>query len=113
MPEDIFDKKDYSLYKLHLHIDHLGFVWVNLDASPEPSVSWEEQFKEVDTQQRLQRDKMDTYVYDHTWSLDGRNFNWKTLIKNYNEVSDRMTLCLLTQLTYDIVLSLLDCPSRH
>ena len=33
VPEEDFDKSQYSLYKLHLHIDQLGFVWVNLDAS--------------------------------------------------------------------------------
>jgi len=53
VPEDEFDKGEYSLYKLPMHIDQLGFIWVNLDASEKPAVGWEEQFKEVDTQERL------------------------------------------------------------
>jgi len=59
---------------------------VNLDASEKPSVSWEEQFEQIDTQERLNVYNMDNYVYDHTWSLDECKFNWKTLIENYNEV---------------------------
>lgn len=81
-----FDKSQYSLYKLHLHIDAGGFIWVNLDAAKTPTISWEEQFGGVDTQQRLQNFDMKDYVYDHTWSMDG-DFNWKTLVENYNEVS--------------------------
>lgn len=91
MPADQFNKDDFSLYTLHLHIDQLGFVWVNLDASEKPTVSWEEQFKAIDTQERLIKAyNMDDYVFDHTWSLDECNFNWKTLVENYNEVSRNM-----------------------
>ncbi|KAM5343356.1 hypothetical protein ACJ41O_011893 [Fusarium nematophilum] len=86
VPEGQFNKDEFSLYKLHLHIDQLGFVWVNLDASEKPSVSWEEQFKDIDTQERITSAyNMDDYVFDHTWSLEGCNFNWKTLVENYNE----------------------------
>ncbi|KAH7160548.1 hypothetical protein B0J13DRAFT_603021 [Dactylonectria estremocensis] len=28
---------------------------------------------------------MDDYEFDRTWSLDDCNFNWKTLVENYNE----------------------------
>jgi phenylpropionate dioxygenase-like ring-hydroxylating dioxygenase large terminal subunit len=83
---DEFDKQEFSLYKVHLHTDEFGFLWVNLDSAQTPTVSWEEQFKEVDSQAgRLNRFNFDDYVYDHTWSLDG-DFNWKTLVENYNEV---------------------------
>lgn len=99
MPKSEFDKAQYSLYKLHLHIDQLGFVWVNLDAAETPSVSWEEQFKEIDTQERLKIFDMDEYVYDHTWSLDECNFNWKTLIENYNEVGRTRRLYTAASLT--------------
>ncbi|KAJ5382631.1 Rieske iron-sulfur domain-containing protein [Penicillium concentricum] len=86
VPKSEFNKDEFSLYKLHLHIDQLGFVWVNLDASEKPSLSWEEQFKEIDTQERItEAYNMDDYVFDHTWSLDDCNFNWKTLVENYNE----------------------------
>ena len=91
VPEEDFDKSQYSLYKLHLHIDQLGFVWVNLDASEKPSISWEEHFKDIDTQDRIVKHfNLHEYVFDHTWSLDNCNFNWKTLVENYNEVSHRM-----------------------
>ncbi|KAJ3521448.1 hypothetical protein NM208_g13283 [Fusarium decemcellulare] len=86
VPADQFNKQDFSLFKIHLHIDQLGFVWVNLDSSEDPSVSWEEQFEGIDTQERITKVyNMDDYVFDHTWSLDGCNFNWKTLVENYNE----------------------------
>lgn len=80
-----FKKEDYKLYKVHTHIDDLGFLWVNLDSSEEPTVSWEEQFGGVDKQPRLKNFDMSDYEYDHTWSMEGK-FNWKTLIENYNEV---------------------------
>lgn len=80
-----FNKEDYKLYKVHTHIDDLGFLWVNLDGAEEPTFSWEEQFGGVDKQPRLKNFDMSNYEYDHTWSMEG-NFNWKTLIENYNEV---------------------------
>lgn len=59
---------------------------MNLDSSPTPSVSWEEQFEGVDDQGgRLKGFDFKSYAYDHTWSLNG-DFNWKTLVENYNEV---------------------------
>ncbi|CAH0004516.1 unnamed protein product [Clonostachys byssicola] len=86
VPQDQFDKNEYSLYKLHTHIDQLGFVWVNLDSSEKPAFTWEEQFKGIDTQERITKHyDMNAYVYDHTFSLDDCAFNWKTLVENYNE----------------------------
>ncbi|KAK7425513.1 hypothetical protein QQZ08_007954 [Neonectria magnoliae] len=81
---DEFKKEDYKLYKVHTHIDRLGFVWVNLDAAEQPTLSWEQQFGGVDEQPRLGNFDMSNYEYDHTWSMEGK-FNWKTLIENYNE----------------------------
>ena len=80
-----FDKSEYSLFKIHTHIDARGFLWVNFDSAQEPSISWDEQFEGVDLQPRLKNFDMENYVYDHTWSMDG-DFNWKTLVENYNEV---------------------------
>lgn len=80
-----FDKSEYELYKVHSHIDSLGFFWINLDAAEKPTLSWEEQFGGVDEQPRLKNFDMSNYEYDHTWSMEGK-FNWKTLIENYNEV---------------------------
>ncbi|EXL67212.1 cytochrome P450 oxidoreductase [Fusarium oxysporum f. sp. conglutinans race 2 54008] len=79
-----FDKDSYKLYKVHTHIDKLGFVWVNLDAAETPTHSWEEQFGGVTEQPRLANYDLNNYKFDHTWSMEGK-FNWKTLIENYNE----------------------------
>ena len=80
-----FPAEDYGLFPIHLHIDRCGFVWVNLEASKQPSVSWDEQCAGADTQERLGEFHMDKYVYDHSWQMEG-DFNWKTLMDNYNEV---------------------------
>ncbi|KAI8300286.1 Carnitine monooxygenase oxygenase subunit [Colletotrichum sp. SAR11_59] len=79
-----FDKTQNSLFKVHVHVDQLGFVWVSLDASEKPGVSWAEFFTQVDEQPRLQNFKMDDYVFDHAWEMLG-DYNWKTLADNYNE----------------------------
>ncbi|KAJ9144620.1 Rieske domain-containing protein [Pleurostoma richardsiae] len=79
-----FDKENYSLFKVHTHVDRLGFLWVNLDAAEKPTIAWEEQFGGVDEQPRLSNFDLNNYEYDHTWSMEGK-FNWKTLIENYNE----------------------------
>lgn len=78
-----FDKESQSLFPVHVHIDKLGFVWVNLDSSPNP-IPWEEDFKGVDEQERFQKFDFSQYKFDHTWHMTG-NYNWKTLADNYNE----------------------------
>jgi phenylpropionate dioxygenase-like ring-hydroxylating dioxygenase large terminal subunit len=78
-----FEKENQGLLPVHVHIDKLGFVWVNLDSSPTP-VPWEEDFKGVDTQERFQKFDFSNYKFDHTWQMDG-DYNWKTLADNYNE----------------------------
>ncbi|GAB1205015.1 hypothetical protein APSETT445_003681 [Aspergillus pseudonomiae] len=65
-----FEKEKMSLYPIHIHIDHLGFVWVNLEAGSRPSVSWEEDFEGVDQQPRLQGFDLSQYHFDHTWSVN-------------------------------------------
>ena len=79
-----FQKESHGLFPIHVHVDALGFIWVNLDASPVPAVSWEEDFKSVDTQERFQCFDFSRYRFDHTWGMQGE-FNWKTLADNYNE----------------------------
>lgn len=79
-----FDKNEWPLFKVHTHIDRLGFIYVNFDNSPEP-IPWESQFGEIDEQERLNIFTMSDYVFDHDWKMEG-NFNWKALIENYNEV---------------------------
>ncbi|KAK1450454.1 cytochrome P450 oxidoreductase [Colletotrichum melonis] len=79
-----FDKSKNSLFKVHVHVDQLGFIWVNLDGAEKPSVPWEEFFAEVDTQPRLEGFNLDDYHFDHTWDMLG-DYDWKTLADNYNE----------------------------
>lgn len=84
--EDVpgFQRENHGLFPIHVHVDQCGFVWVNLDASPKPSVSWEDDFHGVDTQQRFRNFDFTQYKFDHTWEMLG-NYNWKTLADNYNE----------------------------
>ncbi|KAH8896206.1 iron-sulfur cluster-binding protein [Thozetella sp. PMI_491] len=79
-----FDKEANGLYPVHVHIDHLGFVWVNLDSKSKPTISWEDEFSTVDRQPRLEVFDMSQYRFDHQWEMLG-DYNWKTLADNYNE----------------------------
>lgn len=80
-----FDKSKNSLFGIHVHVDTLGFIWINFDAADEPEVSWTEDFAGVDVQERLAGFDPSEYRFDHQWSQTGK-FNWKTLADNYNEV---------------------------
>lgn len=82
---DGFEKEKYSLYSIHLRIDRLGFVWVNLDAASPPTVPWEDHFDGVDKQPRQKDFSMDDFAFDHAWELEGE-YNWKAMVDNYNEV---------------------------
>jgi hypothetical protein len=81
---DTFDAESNSLFKVHVHIDDRGFVWVNLDGNKTP-VPWKADFSGADKQPRLDNFNMDDYSFDHAWDMNG-NYNWKTLVDNYNEV---------------------------
>ncbi|KAF9883294.1 hypothetical protein FE257_003785 [Aspergillus nanangensis] len=81
---DGFRKDANGLYPVHVHVDNLGFVWVNLEATAQPSVPWSRDFQAVDLQPRLQGFDMSAYRFDHQWSMVG-DYNWKTLADNYNE----------------------------
>ncbi|KAH7020700.1 Rieske [2Fe-2S] iron-sulfur domain-containing protein [Microdochium trichocladiopsis] len=59
-----FDKSKNDLLPIHVYIDPCGFIWVNLEASKTPSISWEKGFAGSD---------MDIAA------------NWKSLIDNSNE----------------------------
>ena len=84
--EDVkgFDKDRNELLPIHVHIDKLGFVWVNLDSSEVPEISWNEQCEGVDTQKRTEGFDFSEYHFDHAWGMEGA-YNWKTLADNYNE----------------------------
>ncbi|RAQ50964.1 Rieske 2Fe-2S family protein [Aspergillus flavus] len=79
-----FDKEDNGLFSIHVHVDQRGLVWVNLDAKETPTTPWNEDFLGADTQGRLQDFNMTEYKFDHAWDMVG-NYNWKTLVDNYNE----------------------------
>ncbi|KIW54352.1 hypothetical protein PV05_06716 [Exophiala xenobiotica] len=79
-----FQKAEHSLFPVHVHIDELGFVWINLDASSAPEVKWEDDFEGADTQERFQAFDFSQYRFDHVWGMQGK-YNWKTLADNYNE----------------------------
>lgn len=85
-----FNKDENSLYKVHVHTDKLGFVWVNLEASETPTIAWNDDFLSVDEQPRFSKLNMDNYHYDHSWDMIGE-YNWKTLADNYNEASDELS----------------------
>lgn len=82
---ETFDKDANGLFKVHVHIDKRGFVWVNLDGGDKPSVPWKSDFDGADTQPRLGIFNMNDYTFDHAWDMHG-DYNWKTLVDNYNEV---------------------------
>ncbi len=79
-----FDKSKNGLLPIHVHIDTNGFIWVNMDGKEKPDVSWEEDFKDIDLQPRLQDIKWEEYDFDHVWEMEG-DYNWKVLADNYNE----------------------------
>jgi phenylpropionate dioxygenase-like ring-hydroxylating dioxygenase large terminal subunit len=80
-----FDKNGYSLFKIHTHVDKIGFIWVNFDSSETP-MPWETMNGGTDEQPRLGDFSLDNYVYHRTWTTNG-NYNWKLVGENYNEVS--------------------------
>lgn len=79
-----FDKSRNGLFKVHVHIDQMGFIWVNLDSEDTPGVPWEQDFASVDFQPRLKQFDTSRYHFDHQWKMLG-DYNWKTLADNYNE----------------------------
>ncbi|KAJ9616571.1 hypothetical protein H2200_000290 [Cladophialophora chaetospira] len=81
---ETFEKEKNGLFPIHVHIDQRGFIWVNLENSETPSVSWESMFQGSDMRPRLEPFNMDEYVFDHAWSMEGE-YNWKACADNYNE----------------------------
>ncbi|KAF4815601.1 Carnitine monooxygenase oxygenase subunit [Colletotrichum siamense] len=79
-----FDKSQNGLFPVHVHIDAVGFIWVNLDSAKTPSVAWEDDFLGGDTQTRYSQFDFDDYDYDHSWQIDA-DYNWKLAADNYNE----------------------------
>ncbi|KAK2594395.1 hypothetical protein QQS21_007901 [Conoideocrella luteorostrata] len=79
-----FDKSQHSLYPIHVHVDRLGFIWVNLQAERVDN-KWEDDFGGVDQNERLTQFQFTKdYSYSHVWELS-IDANWKTVMENYNE----------------------------
>lgn len=79
-----FDKSQHGLLPIHVHIDKVGFVWVNLQAG-EPDIKWEDEFKGADEKPILREfDFQEEFKFDHVWDME-LDANWKGLIDNYNE----------------------------
>lgn len=79
-----FDKSQHSLFPIHVHVDKVGFVWVNLQAG-EPDVAWKDEFSGSDEKPILHEFDFDAeFKFDHQWDMDVKA-NWKSLIDNYNE----------------------------
>ncbi|OAA57323.1 Rieske domain protein [Cordyceps fumosorosea ARSEF 2679] len=79
-----FDAASNGLLPIHVHVDHNGFIWVNMDGKEVPEVAWEDDFGGVDTQERIEEYNFDDYEFDHAWEMEGE-YNWKILADNYNE----------------------------
>jgi len=79
-----FDKSKNGLFPIHVHIDHNGFIWVNLEAKEKPTIAWNDDYDRIDEQDRFKAYNFDDYVFDHTWEMAG-DYNWKILADNYNE----------------------------
>lgn len=80
-----FDETDAGIpIPIHIHIDHNGFIWVNLDGKEVPEVAWDDDFAGVDQQDRYEGLNFDDYEFDHAWEMTG-DYNWKILSDNYNE----------------------------
>lgn len=79
-----FDRSKNGLFLIHVHIDHNGFIWLNLDAKETPEIPWRADFDGVDLQARFSAYDFDDYEYDHSWSIEAP-YNWKIAADNYNE----------------------------
>ncbi|KAG4439938.1 hypothetical protein IFR05_004564 [Cadophora sp. M221] len=94
-----FDPSTHSLFKIHTHITAQGFIFVNFDASPTPSITFTSQFgddfdpcppspagKVIGNEYALLPTPSE-WTYDHTWhsSSIGTNYNWKTFADGFQE----------------------------
>ncbi|KAL4881650.1 Rieske [2Fe-2S] domain protein [Aspergillus karnatakaensis] len=81
---DGFDKSKNGLLPIHVHVDHNGFIWVNMDAKEKPEIAWDDDFKGIDRQPRMDYVNWDDYSFDHAWEIEA-DYNWKIGSDNYNE----------------------------
>ncbi|KAL8293332.1 hypothetical protein RQP46_000033 [Phenoliferia psychrophenolica] len=79
-----FVPADNGLWSLRVHIDTLGFIWVSMDKSA-TAITFEQQFGGFYKQPRVQSIDLSGFEFDHSWSMEDCQFNWKSLCSNYNE----------------------------
>jgi phenylpropionate dioxygenase-like ring-hydroxylating dioxygenase large terminal subunit len=94
-----FDKELNGLFGIHTKIDRNGFVWVNMDAESPPEIAWEDEFRDVDVQERYSHLDFNDYELEHTYELDCQCmyacdlFTIPPLLLNLTqELSSRLTL---------------------
>jgi phenylpropionate dioxygenase-like ring-hydroxylating dioxygenase large terminal subunit len=93
-----FNPTDHSLFKIHTHTTAQGFIFINLDAAPTPSISFAAQFGDdfdptpTSATGRAIGDEFALFPqsgweYDHTWESapTGTNYNWKTFADGFQE----------------------------
>lgn len=93
-----FNRAEHSLLKIHTHVTSQGFIFINFDSSPTPSITFTDQFGEdfdptpTSTAGKVTGDEYALFhksgwEYDHTWesSAFGTNFNWKTFADGFQE----------------------------
>ncbi|KAF9030720.1 Rieske domain-containing protein [Hymenopellis radicata] len=79
-----FKPEENGLFEIRTHIDKLGYLYINMDTSDD-YIKWHEQFGDVDSQPRVHGFPIDKYKYAFSWSFENCDYNWKTLVDNYNE----------------------------
>ncbi|KAI5282029.1 hypothetical protein KEM54_003022 [Ascosphaera aggregata] len=81
-----FAKNMTTVRVAHMHVDKHGFVWINLDSSSKPQVSWQDQASCIDAMEKFKGFSPSDYTYSHSWSIGG-DFDWKTFVDyHFNEI---------------------------
>ncbi|OJD34067.1 cytochrome p450 oxidoreductase [Diplodia corticola] len=82
-----FEGGGKGLLPVKVHVDKVGFVWVNLRAGEEGEGEggWEEEFGGADEKEVLRGfDFGEEFAFDHVWEMEVEA-NWKGVVENYNE----------------------------
>jgi hypothetical protein len=94
-----FNPSEHSLFKIHTHVTAQGFIFINFDASPTPTIPFTTQFGDdfdptptsptgaaIGNEYAL-FPAANSWTYDHTWpsSAAGTNYNWKTFADGFQE----------------------------
>ena len=94
-----FKPEEHSLFKIHTHVTPQGFIFINFDSSPSPSIPFTSQFgDDFDPRPASATGKVigdeftlfpppSEWAYDHTWesASSGTEYNWKTFVDGFQE----------------------------